>query len=186
MAATTWSPPQGMKLIPNIVSVVRVVLVPVVIALLVGDRRIAAGIALVVLFATDGVDGYLARRWNSVTELGKVLDPVADKVAVIAILGYMAIAGEFPVWVLVLVVARDAAILAGGTILARRTGVAPPAIAIGKVALVVFAIVTVVFALDLTVLEPLAIVLCVAAVLASGFAYAAFALRTLRSDTKSA
>ena len=103
--------------IPNVISIVRLLCVPVFIWLLFGrDNRLAAAVLLAVLGATDWVDGFIARRYNQVTTLGKVLDPTADRlllaVAVISILVYgavppaiawMAIVREVSVAVLALV-----------------------------------------------------------------------------------
>jgi CDP-diacylglycerol--glycerol-3-phosphate 3-phosphatidyltransferase len=144
-----------------------------------GDRRLAAAAVLVLMFATDGLDGYLARRLDRATELGKILDPTADKVAVLAVLVFLVAAGEFPLWALVLVAARDLGILLGGVAIARRSGVVPPPLMVGKVSLVVFAAVTTVFVADLKALEPAALAVCVAAVVASGTAYGVVARRAL-------
>jgi CDP-diacylglycerol--glycerol-3-phosphate 3-phosphatidyltransferase len=168
---------------PNLVTLARVLLVPVVLALLTAERRLAAAAVLVLMFATDGLDGYLARRLDRVTELGKVLDPAADKVAVLAVLVFLVAAGEFPLWVLLLVAVRDVGILAGGLAIARRAGAFPPPLMVGKVSLVVFAAVTAVFVADLNALEPAAIALCVFAVVASGASYAVVARRALTTKT---
>jgi CDP-diacylglycerol--glycerol-3-phosphate 3-phosphatidyltransferase len=164
------------------VSLFRIVLVPVVIAALASGHRYWAAGLLVLLFATDGLDGYLARLSDRVTELGKILDPVADKIAVIAVLVWLVVAGEFPLWALLLVVARDAAIALGGAAVTRRTGVVPPALMVGKVALVLLAAVTVVFAADLELLEPAALALTVVAVAVSGAGYALAAGRLLSGE----
>ena len=161
---------------PNVVSLARLCLVAPVLILMAGGLRV---LVLIVMFATDGLDGFLARKLDRVTELGKLLDPVADKVAVGAILLYLVISGEFPLWALLLVVARDAAIAAGGIAITRRTGVVPQAIPAGKVALVVLAAVVVVFVADLRVLEPAALVSLCVAVAGSGAAYAVATRRVL-------
>ena len=169
---------------PNLVSLSRIALVPVVIATLASGHRYWAAGLLVLLFATDGLDGYLARRSDRVTELGKILDPAADKIAVIAVLVYLVAVGEFPLWALLLVGARDAAIVLGGAAVTRRTGVVPPALMVGKVALVLLAAVTAVFAADLEVLEPAALAVTVVAVVVSGAGYALAAGRLLRGGPR--
>jgi CDP-diacylglycerol--glycerol-3-phosphate 3-phosphatidyltransferase len=164
---------------PNLVSLARIALTPVVVALLASGHRAWAAGLLVLLFVTDGLDGYLARRQDRVTELGKVLDPAADKIAVAAVLIRLVVAGEFPLWALLLVLARDVAIAVGGVAVARRTGVVPPALMVGKVALVLLAVAVVVFAADIVMLEPPALSLAVAAVIISGAGYALAARRLL-------
>jgi len=165
---------------PNLVSLARMAVVPAVIALIAAGHRSWAAATLVVLFATDGLDGYLARRLDRVTELGKILDPVADKIAVGVVLLYLVFRGEFPLWVFLLVLARDVAIVIGGAAVARRTGKVPPALMVGKVALVLLAAATVVFVADIASLEPPALVVAVVAVAVSGLGYAVSARELLQ------
>ncbi|MFH1865516.1 MAG: CDP-alcohol phosphatidyltransferase family protein [Candidatus Eisenbacteria bacterium] len=164
---------------PNLVTLVRIVLVPAVLVFLAGDHRFWALAAMAVMFVSDGLDGYLARRTGRVTDLGKVLDPAADKIAVAAVLLFLVFTGEFPLWALLLVVARDVAIVLGGVAIARRSGSVPQALMAGKVAVVILALVVIVFVADVRALEPAALVLCVVAVAASGTAYAVVARRAL-------
>jgi cardiolipin synthase len=71
--------------IPNVISLIRLLLVPVFLWLLWGaDRPIAAAVLLAVLGATDWVDGYIARHFDQGSELGKILDPTADRVLLVA------------------------------------------------------------------------------------------------------
>jgi CDP-diacylglycerol---glycerol-3-phosphate 3-phosphatidyltransferase len=95
---------------PNIVSVVRVLLVPFLVVLILARERSAsyvAALVFVVAAATDGLDGYLARRHASTTRTGQWLDPLADKVLVAAPVITLAALGEFPVWAAVVIVARE-------------------------------------------------------------------------------
>lgn len=99
--------------LPNIITVVRILLAPVFIWLLLADdgqdgpiRFWAAGLFIVAI-ATDGIDGYIARRWNLVTDLGKLLDPIADKVLTGSALVCLSILGELPVWVTVVILVRE-------------------------------------------------------------------------------
>ncbi len=164
---------------PNLVTLVRIALVPVALVLLAVDQRLWALAAMAVMFVSDGLDGYLARRTGRVTELGKVLDPAADKIAVAAVLLYLVATGEFPLWALLLVVARDVAIALGGVAIASRSGSVPQALTAGKVAAFVLALVVIVFVADIQALEPAALALCVIAVVTSGAAYAVVARRAL-------
>ena len=165
--------------LPNMVTLVRIALVPLTLVFLAGDHRLAAVAALLVMFVSDGLDGYLARKLGRVTELGKVLDPAADKIAVAAVLVYLVVVGEFPLWVFLLVVVRDVAIIIGGLAIARKSGSVPQALLVGKVAVAVLGVVVLVFAADIRVLEPAALVLCVVAVVTSSVAYAVVARRAL-------
>ncbi len=164
---------------PNLVTLARIALVPVALVFLAGGHRLAAVAALLVMFVSDGLDGYLARKLGRVTELGKILDPAADKIAVAAVLVYLVVAGEFPLWVLLLVVARDLAIVLGGLAIVRKSRSVPQSLMAGKVAVVVLGVAVLVFAADIHVLEPALLVLCVVAVVTSGAAYAVVARRAL-------
>jgi cardiolipin synthase len=95
--------------VPNVISVIRLLCVPLFLYLLFGrDNRAAAAWLLAALGATDWVDGYIARRWNQVSELGKVLDPVADRVMLIVGIVAIMIDGSVPVAIAVLALGREA------------------------------------------------------------------------------
>lgn len=101
------------------------------------------GIAIILLFVgalTDAVDGIIARRMNMVTELGKALDPIADKVAVFALAGYMAIFRDFPWWLLPVIVLRDIVISTMAVRIKKATGIVPGANDAGKVAISLLAL----------------------------------------------
>lgn len=102
---------RGVWTIPNAISLGRLACVPLFLWLLLAeDRPIAAGILLAVLGATDWVDGWIARRFDQGSEVGKVLDPVADRVLLIAGAVALLVDGSVPVWVGVLVLGREAVI----------------------------------------------------------------------------
>jgi cardiolipin synthase len=108
--------------VPNVLSFVRILLIPVFVVLIVHEGTELAGIALFgAVAATDWVDGYIARRTNQVSELGKVLDPVADRLAIASGLVAMMVRGAIPVWAGLAILVRDLVILVvGGAILSRR------------------------------------------------------------------
>jgi cardiolipin synthase len=97
--------------IPNVLSVVRLSCIPLFLWLLFGEGdRAAAAWLLGALGATDWVDGYVARRYNQVSELGKVLDPTADRLLLIVAVGAIIIDGSCPLWFGILVVVREVAL----------------------------------------------------------------------------
>lgn len=105
---------RGLWTIPNLISVLRLLAVPWFLWLLLhDDRPIAAGILLAILGATDWVDGYIARHFDQGSKIGKVLDPVADRVLLIAGAVGLLIDGTAPRWVLVLVLARELVVSVG-------------------------------------------------------------------------
>ncbi|MGD9702692.1 MAG: CDP-alcohol phosphatidyltransferase family protein [Acidimicrobiia bacterium] len=97
--------------LPNIISIIRLGCIPIFLWLLFGrDDRASAAWLLGGLGATDWVDGWIARRFAQVSELGKVLDPTADRLLFIVGVGGMIIDGAIPLWFAWLVVAREAAL----------------------------------------------------------------------------
>ena len=104
--------------IPNVISFLRIALIPVFVALIVAPDTTFAGLVLfVVVVATDWVDGAIARATGQVSELGKVLDPVADRLAIAAGLIVLVVADAFPLWAALLILVRDVAILVAGIVL---------------------------------------------------------------------
>jgi cardiolipin synthase len=101
--------------VPNVLSLVRLACIPVFLWLLfVQENRMAAGLLLGVLGATDWVDGYVARRFGQVSELGKVLDPTADRLLFIVCVGAIIVDGSAPIVFSILVVVRE--VLVGGSL----------------------------------------------------------------------
>jgi len=105
-AASNWN-------LPNLITIVRILLAPVFFWMLLADNgadgalRWWAAILFVVAIATDGIDGAIARRYNLVTDLGKLLDPIADKVLTGAALIGLSILAELPWWVTGLILLRE-------------------------------------------------------------------------------
>ena len=97
--------------IPNLITLGRIFLVPVVFWLLVSGRVQAAFWTFVVAGVSDGVDGYLAKRYNWASELGSYLDPLADKLLVVSIFIAMGVLKELPSWLVIAVVSRDVLIV---------------------------------------------------------------------------
>jgi cardiolipin synthase len=98
---------QELRSIPNMLSVLRLFMVPVFLVLLLNGQFIAALIVLMVASATDWLDGQIARRFNQVTRLGQLLDPAADRLFIFAALIGLTINGNIPLWLSLIVVSRD-------------------------------------------------------------------------------
>lgn len=99
--------------IPNFITLGRVILVPVVFWLLISDRLQAAFFVFVIAGLSDAVDGYLAKRFGWVTELGTYLDPIADKLMIVSLFIALGISGKLPSWLVIAVVSRDILIVIG-------------------------------------------------------------------------
>jgi cardiolipin synthase (CMP-forming) len=120
---------------PNLLSLVRILLIPVFVTLLLHHGTEAAGLILLgAVVATDWVDGYIARHTGQVSNVGKVLDPVADRLAVAAALLALVVRRAFPLWAALLVICRDALILLAGLALIVRYRIRLDVRWVGKVA----------------------------------------------------
>lgn len=114
--------------IPNVFSLIRLACIPVFVWLLFAkDNPLGAAALLAVLGATDWVDGYIARHFNQVSDLGKILDPVADRLMLLTAIISLMISGRAPLWVCWLILIREvlvsAAVLILGAMGAKRIDV---------------------------------------------------------------
>lgn len=103
-AVVTWTP-------ANVITVVRILLVPLVVAALVvdvdGGWRIVAFALFAVAAISDRLDGYLARRFDQVTDWGKLADPIADKLLMGGAMVTLSVLGDLPWWVTVVILVRE-------------------------------------------------------------------------------
>ncbi|HEX4904887.1 MAG TPA: CDP-alcohol phosphatidyltransferase family protein [Acidimicrobiales bacterium] len=105
--------------IPNVISVVRLLMIPVFLYLLFGrDNRAGAAGLLAGLGATDWVDGYIARHFNQTSTIGKILDPTADRLMLLVSVAAIIIDGAIPTVVAVLVLFREGAVAIAALVLA--------------------------------------------------------------------
>lgn len=93
--------------LPNIITLGRIVLVPLIVWAIAADQMKIACLIFVIAGLSDAVDGFLAKRFNMTTELGALLDPIADKALLVSIYVALGIAGAVPRWLVILVVSRD-------------------------------------------------------------------------------
>jgi len=101
---TLW---QQLRLVPNLLSVLRLLLVPIFLWLILNDRHLTAIAVLALASLTDYLDGIFARKFNQVTRMGQLLDPAADRLYIFSALIGLAATGHIPVWLAVVVVCRD-------------------------------------------------------------------------------
>ena len=105
--------------VPNLISLARIILLGVFCWLLFGpDLRIQATVVLMVVGVTDFLDGYIARRFHQVSTLGKVLDPVADRLVLVTAVIAIAVYGAVPGWLAGLVLGRELAVSVAVLVLA--------------------------------------------------------------------
>src|SRR5437660_2691573 len=99
--------------VPNVLTVIRILLVPVLIVALLektGGGDLLAAIAFAVASLTDAIDGYLARSRNWVTTFGKLMDPIADKLLIVAALIALVSLSRLEAWVAMVIIAREFAV----------------------------------------------------------------------------
>ena len=103
--------------LPNIITIGRILAVPLIVWLIIGDRMAAAFFVFIAAGLSDAVDGFIAKRFHASTTLGAYLDPLADKLLLVSIYISLGIQETLPPWLVILVVSRDFMIV-GGLLLA--------------------------------------------------------------------
>ncbi len=93
--------------IPNIITLGRILLVPIIVWAIASSQMEIAFAVFIVAGVSDAVDGFLAKRFNMASELGALLDPLADKALLVSIYIALGISGAIPHWIVILVVSRD-------------------------------------------------------------------------------
>src|SRR5262245_19984695 len=111
-ASCTESSPSGPRVLPNIITLGRILLVPVIVWAIGSNQMTIAFVLFVVAGLSDAVDGFLAKRFNMTSEIGALLDPLADKALLVSIYVALGIWGAVPRWIVILVVSRDIMIVA--------------------------------------------------------------------------
>lgn len=144
MKPLDWNNPDGIApveeasdkifTIPNLISFIRLLLAPVFMYLLLHDMDFPAALLFAIAAATDFVDGQIARRTNSVSKLGQLLDPAVDRILMICAVVGLLLVGRLPIWIVLLVLARDIVLLVGQVYLLQTRNVRVPVIFAGKIA----------------------------------------------------
>lgn len=114
--------------LPNLITIGRLILVPLVILMIVNQRWQAAFAIFVIAGISDAIDGFLAKRFGMASELGGYLDPIADKALIVSIYITLAMVGAIPTWLVILVVSRDLMIVSAvilSWVMARPLAMAP-------------------------------------------------------------
>ena len=121
--------------VPNVLTVLRILLVPVLVVALLEKTHsgdLLAAIVFAVASATDAVDGYLARSRNAITNFGKLMDPIADKLLIVASLVVLVSLDRLQAWVAMVIIAREFAVTVLRASVGAQQGVVIPAGQLGK------------------------------------------------------
>jgi cardiolipin synthase len=170
--------------IPNIITMGRLIIVPLVIVMILQGRWATAFVLFVIAGVSDGIDGFIARRFDMRSEFGAYIDPLADKLLLVSIYVTLAIVGVLPGWLAVVVLFRDIMIVAAvvlSWVMSRPLQIKPlmlskanTAAQIGFAALVLS---TKAFAVDLAGIDDIAMLAVAALTVASAAAYLALWMR---------
>ena len=124
-----------MKNIPNILSVFRIILVPIFAYIFLGLNNIPLACGVYILAGlTDIIDGYIARKFNFITRLGTVLDPIADKLLQLTVTASLAISGLNFMWLVFgILLLKEILMMIGGLFLYKKKDIIVPSVWYGKV-----------------------------------------------------
>lgn len=118
--------------VPNVLSILRLLILPFVYMLIVDGNYLTGLVVAGIFAATDWLDGYIARRFDQVTRLGKLLDPASDRLFIITLVVAMVVAGLVPWWLAVAIGLRDVLLLVASGFVLRRGLPTPPVTLLGK------------------------------------------------------
>jgi CDP-diacylglycerol--glycerol-3-phosphate 3-phosphatidyltransferase len=163
--------------ISNLLSIFRILLViPIAVLLLShveSNRYWAFGLGLVAVL-TDKLDGELARRYHHVTEFGKIIDPLADKIAVVTIGAILTIQHLLPLWFVITIASRDILILLAGLYLKFKKNIVPQSNISGRITVCVISVVLIITILNiqqLNIVKEIFITVSVVMLIVSFYAY---------------
>lgn len=118
----------------NVITFVRLCAAPAFLALIFMGHDAAAAVVFALAAGTDFLDGCIARKTHTVSKLGQLLDPAVDRVLMATAVVGLLLVGRLPLWIVVLVLARDAVLLIGGAFILKRYCVRVPVVFLGKFA----------------------------------------------------
>ena len=161
-------------LLPNLITLLRLFLLPFVFYFFLKDTSSAFIIALILIslvYFSDMIDGWVARKLNQESDLGKILDPLVDKLAIGAVTIYTVIYKGFPLWALILILSKDILILLGGWYLLRKKKVVPQPNKWGKYTVALWGVILFFYLIELSFWKELLLWVGVVMILISFFSY---------------
>lgn len=106
-----------LKHVPNILTILRFVLIPFAVYYMINDQYTMAITIICISGLTDVLDGAIARKFNFITNFGKLIDPLADKITQLSLLGTLVLKNLVPLWILIIVLLKEATMVAGASFL---------------------------------------------------------------------
>jgi len=171
--------------IPNIISTIRIFLAfPVYYYLSIQENNIAMVYILIALF-TDVLDGFIARRFNQISEAGKILDPLADKMCIAGAFIALALYQEFPFWIMIAIIGRDVLIILGSLLLAGKNNIILPSNVPGKMTVFLISLYGISYILRIEILFTPLLVLVTIFILISFYYYLRVFIDNISNETSS-
>lgn len=157
--------------ISNLISLSRMLLsVPFAIALW-KNYVVWALVIMLIAHLSDLLDGYIARKRNEISEFGKIIDPLADKVFIAVAVFVLILMNQIPLWYAVAIIARDIIILGGGLYAKSRLNYVIPSNMVGKVAVIIIGISILAIILKIEILVDISMIAALLAMLVSLVSY---------------
>ncbi len=106
-----------LKFIPNILTIIRFLMIPIIIFSVINGDYLVAFILFTISGITDIADGFIARKFNLISNFGKLMDPLADKLTQVSMLAILVLQNIIPIWILVIVVLKEFIMVCGASFL---------------------------------------------------------------------
>lgn len=158
--------------IPNIISLFRLLLLVPICMCIWQDNLKAVAILITVVFISDYLDGYIARHFNQMSELGKILDPIGDKISFAVVLIVLYLKGSAPFWIVSLVIGRDLVLFITSIFVTKKYKLILPSNMIGKITVNILCILVVAYIFNIRILEKIFTPLMVFFIILSMYSYA--------------
>jgi len=157
--------------IANVITISRLVVLPFIVYFLIKDQRIIASVIMLISLLSDGVDGYIARRFDQETELGKILDPLCDKIFLAVILITLLVIDSIPIWIVIIIIVRDFLILLGSYVVLKYKSVVLTSSLVGKITGIILGVVILAYTIKLKQIGLVFLYLSVPAIIGSFIFY---------------
>ena len=108
------------RLIPNYLTIIRLILVPIIFALILYEHYTMAIIVYIIANLTDVLDGYIARKFNLISDFGKLMDPLADKITQVGTILALILKGIIPFWILIIISLKEITMIVVASVLFKK------------------------------------------------------------------
>jgi cardiolipin synthase len=167
-------------LVPNLLTIFRLLTYPFIFYFLKKEELIPAVIFVGLAVTTDLLDGFLARTLNQISDLGKIIDPLVDKLGIGIFIVYATLYKDFPVWVCVLVIAKEALMLLAGLFVIKKRKIVPVSAFWGKLNALVWGGVVLFYILELNSIKEIFLGIGVVVLLLTVLSYGRMFIKFMR------